>query len=103
MNFKLIRIKFRYWKKWKIYKTGNDSLVTGEVFFALINKGYISRYYFKWCKKIFIWFRWRWKYKNETISYVSFISNMNINRNLDNKISLNLSLLFICLLCFIKE
>ena len=73
----------------EVHQAGSDSLVTGQVFFALINKGYISK------KEILDWENILYglgegEDNNETISYVSFSSNMNSNRNLNNQTALNL-------------
>ena len=73
----------------EVHQAGSDSLVTGEVFFALINKGYISNDEIKNYENI-LYGLGEGEDNNETISYVSFSSNLNTNRNLNNQTALNL-------------
>ena len=73
----------------EVHQAGSDSLVTGEVYFALINKGYISKEEIKNYENI-LYGLGEGEDNNETISYVSFNNNLINNRNLNNQTALNL-------------
>jgi len=70
-----------------VHQAGSDSLVTGQVYFALINKEILSIDEIKSYENI-LYGLGKGEDNNETISYVSF--NNNNNRNLNNQTALNL-------------
>ena len=73
-----------------VHQAGSDSLVTGDVFFSLLNKDYINKDDIKNYENILFGLG-KGEDNNETISYVQFNNNVNtVNRNLNNQTALNI-------------